>query len=448
MKKSILTTAILIVTLLQILAQGADLKTIKPPKGKVIIYIVRPSTYGFAIKFNTFCNGFDIGFTKGKTYLFTITDPGELVFSAQAENKDIIRIDAKPNEIYFVKQEVKIGVAKARIKYNIIDKQEGYKALLKCKLSKGNKYSLSEYENYIENNLTGVPTDTIYKEKIVYVNNSNVKNEYVYEKLSDIDNDIPINNQENSLRFALIIGNEDYSSHQIELNSEINVDFARNDASAFKEYALNVLGIPSNNIIFLLDATTGQMNQGISKMNLLAKNTKGNAEFYVYFAGHGLPDEQTKDSYLMPVDVSGKNASEGIKLTEMYKKLTEFPTKSVTVFIDACFSGGARNQGLLASCGVKIKPKHEVLNGNLVVFAASSGEQSSLPLKEKQHGMFTYFLLKKIQETQGDINYKKLSEYIKDKVSLQSVLINDKEQIPQTNVSSSMADKWQVLTIK
>ena len=158
---------------------------------------------------------------------------------------------------------------------------------------------------------------------------------YRFEKISDVDRSIPQTGKTNPNRYALIIGNEDYSSHQIDLTSEINVDFARNDACAFKEYALNTLGIPEKNIIFLLDATTGQINQSISKLNLIIKNTQGNGDVFVYYAGHGLPDEATKEAYLMPVDLDGKNARDGIKLKDLYSRLTEFPSKKVTVFIDA-----------------------------------------------------------------------------------------------------------------
>ena len=86
--------------------------------------------------------------------------------------------------------------------------------------------------------------------------------------------------------------------------------------------------------------------------------------------------------------------------------------------------------------------KQEQLAGKLVVFSASSGDQSSLPYKEKGHGIFTYFLLKKLQETSGDLSYRELSDYIKENVSLQSVVINSKEQDPQTNVSPSAASEW------
>ena len=189
------------------------------------------------------------------------------------------------------------------------------------------------------------------------------------------------------------------------------------------------------------------MNQAISKMNLIIKNTKGMADVFVYYAGHGLPDEINKEPYLMPVDVNGKNATDGIKLQYLYNKLTESPSNRVTAFIDACFSGGARNQGLVAARGVKIEPKGNNLNGNLVSFTSSSNNQSSLPLKNEEHGIFTYYLLKKLKDSKGEINYDELSQYLEEVVSLQSVLKNDKEQRPKTNISYKISSEWKTWKI-
>jgi len=262
------------------------------------------------------------------------------------------------------------------------------------------------------------------------------------EKVSDVDENIPIANRSNPQTFALIIGNEDYSSFQPTLKSEVNVAYAINDAKIFKEYTKLVLGVPEENIIYLANAKTVEMNRSIEKLNLYAKNMNGKAELIFYFAGHGLPHEVTKEPYLIPVDVSSSDLKFAVNLKDLYAKFTEFPTQKVTVFIDACFSGGARNQGLVAVRGVKVKPKDELLKGNLVVFTASSGEQSSSAYDDKRHGMFTYFLLKKLQETKGNLTYKQLADYLSSEVGLKSVMINNKEQNPQVNVSPEVQNHW------
>ena len=231
------------------------------------------------------------------------------------------------------------------------------------------------------------------------------------------------------------------------LKSESNVDFAVRDAEMFKEYSKYILGVPEENIIFLTNARAIQMHRALNKINMIANITKGKAEFFFYYAGHGFPDEQTQEPYLIPVDVSGGDLEFALKLSGVYTKLTEHPSLRVTVFLDACFSGGARNQGLVAARGVKVKPKENIFRGNMVVFSASSGDQSSLPYTDKQHGMFTYYLLKKLQDTKGNVTYKELSDYIKEQVGVKSILINNKEQIPETNISVDIKDTWSSLKI-
>ncbi len=265
---------------------------------------------------------------------------------------------------------------------------------------------------------------------------------------SDVDMDIPETGLVNPNRFALIIGNEDYSSFQLGLESEADVEFAMNDAKAFKIYANKVMGIPEENIILLLNATQMKMNIAIDKMVDIAKSMDGEAEIFFYYAGHGLPHEQTKEPYIIPVDVGGSNIEYAIKLNDLYEKLNKYPSKRVTVFLDACFSGGGRNQGLVSARAVKIKPKENDFSGRMVVLSASSGNQTSLPYKEKQHGMFTYYLLKILQQTEGDITYDDLSGYVTKQTTLKSVMVNSKEQNPQVAASPDIVHEWKSWNVR
>lgn len=258
---------------------------------------------------------------------------------------------------------------------------------------------------------------------------------------SDIENNIPSIGKSYPNRYALIIGNEEYTKFQRDLQTESNVSFARNDARVVKEYFEKSFGIPSSNIDMRLDATVGEMVQVIDRLKRIIKNTNGQAEIFVYYAGHGLPAEN-KEPYLIPVDVTGANVTTGVKLEDLYNALTEFPSKRVTVILDACFSGGARGEPLLAMRGVKITPNQQRIKGNLIVFAASSGDQPSLPLKAQQHGMFTYYFLKKLQQSQAILTYSEMANYLRDEVSLQSVLINNKEQNPQVLFSQDVESQW------
>ena len=259
---------------------------------------------------------------------------------------------------------------------------------------------------------------------------------------------VPFRNPENPYRFALIIGNEDYSSFQIGLDRESNVDYAIADATAFKAYAINVFGVPEDNIIFLKNSRAVEMFNEIDKIKHVIRALNGKAEVIFYYAGHGFPDEQTREPYLIPVDVTGTNLRFAVKINDLYKELTEYPSERITVFLDACFSGGARNVGLVSARGVRVRPQDHLLQGNLVVFSASSDNQSAHPYREKQHGIFTYYLLEKLKETRGNISYRDLSEYITETVGVRSAFINNTEQTPQTNVSPAIENAWQNWLIK
>jgi hypothetical protein len=265
--------------------------------------------------------------------------------------------------------------------------------------------------------------------------------------LSDVDVDIPVNNITKPNTYALIIGNEDYSSFQTGLSTEVNVDYAINDAKVFKEYCTKTFSIPEKQVKLLTNATAGQMSQGIAWLNNLAMIDDGKAELIFFYSGHGLPLEQTKEPYIIPVDISGNNVSLAIKLADLYSKLNEYPVKKVTVFLDACFSGGGRNQGLIAMKGVKIKPKENLITGNMVVFSSSTGEESSGVYREKQHGYMTYYLLKKLQETKGDITYKELADFVVETVKKETAL-NGKIQTPQCSYSPSVEHIWSNWKIK
>ncbi len=290
----------------------------------------------------------------------------------------------------------------------------------------------------------GLEESLIAKNQVVITGStSDFSNIEMASLTSDVDKNIPVVFTSKPFRYALIIGNEDYSRYQRGLNTESDVEYARNDASVFKEYAMKMMGLEEKNLFYLTDATAGEMEQKIDLISKLATKTGGEAEIIFFYAGHGLPDEVSKEPFIIPVDVSGTNLNSAIKLADIYKKFSETGAQRVTVFLDACFSGGGRDAGLLTVRGVKVKPKNEMISGNMVVFSASSGEQSSLPYKDEQHGMFTYFLLKKLQETKGNVSYGDIAISVKDKVSIESLRINNKEQDPSVQVSINVADTWE-----
>jgi hypothetical protein len=260
---------------------------------------------------------------------------------------------------------------------------------------------------------------------------------------SDVDKDIPSGLSSKQNRYALIIGNEDYSSKQPGLEKEVNVDFAANDARVFAEYAEKVLGYPKENIRLLTDATKGTMSQGVDWLVKKAQ-AQGDAEIIFYYSGHGLPEEVSKEPYLIPVDVSGTQVQNGLSLITVYELLAQSTAKKCVVVLDACFSGGARNKELTALKGVKVRASVDEVPGNILVLASSSGTQSSAVYKEKQHGYFTYFLLKNLKENKGQNTVESTMTEVTKNVRLKALDIS-KEQTPQALPGLEIESSWKEL---
>ena len=261
--------------------------------------------------------------------------------------------------------------------------------------------------------------------------------------ISDVDKDIPMTaTAEDEHTFAVIIGNENYTMVR-------KVDYAKNDALVFAEYCQKTLGLPKRNIRIYEDATYAMMLSAVKDIQDIAKAYNGNINVVFYYAGHGIPDEKEKDAYLLPIDVDGRQTGFCYPVSRLYQELGSMNANSVIVLMDACFSGSVRGDGMLmAARGVAIKAKPTTPNGKMVVMTAASGDETAFPYAEKGHGMFTYFLLKKLRDSKGNCSLGELSDYIKTNVQQQSIVVNRKSQTPTINVASSLEESWKSMKLK
>jgi uncharacterized caspase-like protein len=259
---------------------------------------------------------------------------------------------------------------------------------------------------------------------------------------SDVDKNIPQVEKTVPNRVALIIGNEDYSQS---INAQVNVPYAIRDAQVFKEYAQNVMGVEANNIFFFNNTTAGVMRREVDRVAKLVSKMGPEAELVFYYAGHGFPDEKTKIPYLIPVDVNSNNLSDAVSLKDLYTNFGNTGAAKVTVFLDACFSGGGREEGILSARGIRIVPEMQQAVGNMVVFAAAKGDQVALPYHDQKHGLFTYYMLKKLKDSKGKLTYKEMFDYLKQTVGVESIRIA-KEQDPVINYSPLVVNQWEKWT--
>lgn len=239
---------------------------------------------------------------------------------------------------------------------------------------------------------------------------------------SDVDRDIPNWGTPLENRYALVIGNEDYASRSRSLNPEVNADFAENDARVVADYLRDVFGVPADHLTLMINATGNEMRREIKSLANLARAAAGNAEIYFYYSGHGLPSASDRTPYLIPVDGDGQQPELGVSLPDLYSQLTAHPVRRAHVILDACFSGGARNEELVAMKGIRVVPKANAIPDGLLVWASSSGNQASGVYREQFHGHFTYQLLKTLQEASEDAALGPLFDQVKYRVDIATAL--------------------------
>lgn len=228
---------------------------------------------------------------------------------------------------------------------------------------------------------------------------------------------------------AIIIGIEKYKR-------VVKADYANADAQDFYDYASRALGIKPENIKLLVDEGADDVEiLGAFKNWLPLKIKKQKTDVYVFYSGHGLPSEDGKSLYLMPFSVD-KNFIErtAISQQEIISALQFVQPKSVTMFLDSCYSGQTRGgENLLASARpIALKVSEAAYPVNFTVISASAPDQISSSSPDLKHGIFSYYLMKGLEgdadlNNDGKTTVAEMQEYLTDMVGRQAMGMNRKQ---------------------
>lgn len=113
----------------------AALKRFEPKSGVAGIYVYRNETFGAALRMDVDVDGSHLGQTAAKTYLYKEVPPGKHTVTSRSENTDTLEIDTVAGKLYYVWQEVKMGLLYARTKLNLMGEAEGKKGVLETELA-------------------------------------------------------------------------------------------------------------------------------------------------------------------------------------------------------------------------------------------------------------------------------------------------------------------------
>jgi hypothetical protein len=117
-------------------AQDAALKTFPAAApGKAGVYVYRNETFGAAVKLNVALNGQTLGSTASKTYYYKEVPPGKQTVTSYGENTDTLSFEAVAGKLYYVWQEVKMGLFTPRTQLHLVPEAKGQEGVRESKLA-------------------------------------------------------------------------------------------------------------------------------------------------------------------------------------------------------------------------------------------------------------------------------------------------------------------------
>ena len=206
---------------------------------------------------------------------------------------------------------------------------------------------------------------------------------------------------------AVIIGNKNYRGIP-------TVEFADRDAEAMRRYVIDILGFSEQNVIFEADVTYGRMialfdtapaHPGQLSRWLIPHAAK--RDVFVYYSGHGFPGMDNHKAYLLPVDADPLGAeATGYSLELLQSNLLALGARSVTLVLDACFSGESGAGKLVSDRSILVRAADPVLPApNITIFAASGPRETANWDRRDQHGLFTEYFLRAVYGAADDPAY-------------------------------------------
>ena len=241
---------------------------------------------------------------------------------------------------------------------------------------------------------------------------------------------------------AVIVGNKEYAEVG-------DVAYAHRDAKAFRHYVVDVLGFDPRNVRLVTDADFGKMRslfgtegrpgilgRFVEKRHELSGG-RNVSDVVVFYSGHGLPSLTPGEtgSYLVAVDANPHDpAHNGYSVEELYRVLGALPARSVSVFLDACFSGvGGDGTPLLRASPAVMTRLPDNVGANTVVFAAAEAQQIAFWDDEAGHGLFTHHLLDALygggdEDGDGRVTSGEVQRYLAEHVWYAALDTHGREQ--------------------
>jgi len=214
-------------------------------------------------------------------------------------------------------------------------------------------------------------------------------------------------------RWLFMIAVENY-------NETDTVIFAKNSAEAFRDTAQKTFGIDSQHTIALIDDKATSAAISIKLDYLLKELIKEGDTIYFYYSGHGVPDNKSSESFILPKDAIADYVAKDdqFQLTRIYKRMTDSKAGKIVAFVDACFSGRTDAGQLFkgTAAGLIRTKKLTFDESKMAILTAAKDDQFANAYDDKGHRMFSYFVIKGLLSGRDSLDalYKEVNLNVHD----------------------------------
>jgi WD40 repeat protein len=236
---------------------------------------------------------------------------------------------------------------------------------------------------------------------------------------------------------AVVVGIAHYHNADI-----APVEFAGQDAAAIKELLTGTFGFPASRVLLLEDESASLASlRPMIRQELASLVKPGRTDLFVYYSGHGAPNVDTHEAFLLPWDYNPRFAPDrdsAYPLKELFEDLKRLNARTTTVVLDACFSGQSESGAVLKDASpayVELSMPSGVLPSGVVITAGGSNEVATW-YRERGHGLLTYYVLRGLKgeadpEGRGNVTVESLRHYLDAKVPAKAQQLRNRKQMPQ-----------------
>ena len=229
---------------------------------------------------------------------------------------------------------------------------------------------------------------------------------------------------------------------------------ARRDAENFAQLLQTTMGVPDQNIHLLVDNDATRTDI-VATLSMLQDEVDSDGRIYFFFSGHGTPEVQSGESYLMPYEGRPETIEHsGIALDEILDGLEETPAQEVFAFVDACFSGAGDRSTLPEGTRPLVPVQETEPEGDtrVAIMASSAAQEISGTTADGDQGLFSHHLISAIGEGRADIDgdgqisLSELHDFVAPRVARDARDL-DRDQTPTISVSDELRDPEAVMLL-